>query len=210
MTRTRWAVNAPNACNQDVAPMHSASKHILLVWCQHGWNTQVICLCYAHPPSGHATKCEMNKVGVVSPSVEAPRKWENNFDSAHFTGRKITGACLQGSAGDGQWCTEYMRIARGLSPRIIIPMPIGPKEFLLMWGHQCWNTQVIWPNKLATEIVMLWNVKYLCGICGAFSSGIQEIIKWIRLGVLHRKNQVKWLLAGGWDGQWMHKTHEND
>jgi len=29
------------------------------------------------------------------------------------------------------------------------------------------------------------------------------------LGILHRKNQVKWLFAGGRDGQWMHKTHEN-
>ena len=49
----------------------------------------------------------------------------------------------------------------------------------------------------------------LRGICGAFSSGIQEIRKWLRLGILPPKNKVKWLLVGGWDGQWRHQTHEH-
>ena len=53
----------------------------------------------------------------------------------------------------------------------------------------------------------MWNI--LRGICGAFSSGIQEMRKWLCLGLLHRKNQVTWLLAGGQDGQWMHQTHEH-
>jgi len=65
-----------------IIPIPSPPKYIFVRVMSIVLKPQIICLRFP-PPSGPATKCAINLIGVVPPSAEAVRKGEENFSSAN-------------------------------------------------------------------------------------------------------------------------------